>query len=303
MHADPDRPAFDVFSLGELLRDRRRRAGLTVEKLAQRVGCSKGYLSAIETGRHDRPSDELLTRLEAELGFQPGELVVLLRMRNTHPSVRRELSHLRARHEDAQRLAQLLHQLSGSPDRRRGEITLDEAHASGELRKLIDRLAPDGSETPDTRADAASDARSDAQLVPLPREVPLINSVAAGYPADFTDLGYPARAADEYVRCPDIADPDAFAARVVGDSMTPEYREGDVVVFSPAKTIKAGADCFARLEPDHETTFKRIFFETSPAGEELIRLQPLNPSYPPNIVPREQVAGLYAAVTVMRRIG
>ena len=295
MHAQPDRSAADSLPLGELLRERRRRVGLTVESLAHRVGCSKGYLSAIETGRHDRPSDELLTKLEAELGFLPGELVVLLRMRNTHPSVRRELSHLRARHEDAQRLAHLLDQFSGSPKQGGFEATLDEAHASGELRKLIERLAPE-SGTP-------SQASGDAQLIALPREVPLINSVAAGYPADFTDLGYPARAADEYVRCPDIADPDAFAARVVGDSMTPEYHEGDVVVFSPSRAIKGGADCFARLEPDHETTFKRVFFETSAGGDELIRLQPLNPAYPPNVIPREQVAGLYAAVTVMRRIG
>jgi len=38
-------------------------------------------------------------------------------------------------------------------------------------------------------------------------------------------------------------------------------------------------------------------------GRELIRLQPLNSAYPPRTVGREQVAGLYAAVSVMRKIG
>jgi len=84
--------------------------------------------------------------------------------------------------------------------------------------------------------------------------------------------------------------------------MLPDYREGDVVVFSPTRDVRSGNDCFARLEPDHETTFKRVFFEGE-AGEELIRLQPLNSAYPPRVLPRERVAGLYAAVTVMRRIG
>ncbi len=37
-------------------------------------------------------------------------------------------------------------------------------------------------------------------------------------------------------------------------------------------------------------------------GRELIRLQPLNMAYPPRVVAREQVAGLYAAVSVMRMV-
>ena len=64
--------------------------------------------------------------------------------------------------------------------------------------------------------------------------VPVINRVSAGYPRDFTDLGYPPRVADDYVSCPDVSDRDAFAARVHGDSMVPKYREGDIVIFSPA---------------------------------------------------------------------
>ncbi|MBC7771596.1 MAG: S24 family peptidase [Pyrinomonadaceae bacterium] len=138
----------------------------------------------------------------------------------------------------------------------------------------------------------------------LPLEIPLINSVAAGYPKEFSDMGYPTRVADEYVRAPDIHDSDAFAARVVGDSMSPEYREGDIVIFSPARPVKAGMDCFVRLERDQETTFKRVYFEPGEGGEAngKIRLQPLNPAYAPQVMARELVAGLYAAVSVMRML-
>jgi phage repressor protein C with HTH and peptisase S24 domain len=131
--------------------------------------------------------------------------------------------------------------------------------------------------------------------------VPIINKVAAGYPTEFTDLGYPARVADEYISTPDLYDAQAFAARVVGDSMAPDYREGDVVVFSPERDTPDGADCFVRLDRDNETTFKRVYFER--VGElERIRLQPINLAYPARTVNREDVAGLYAAAYVVRAV-
>jgi SOS-response transcriptional repressor LexA len=221
--------------------------------------------------------------------------------------VREEVARLEADQRAARRLAELLRrklpQDEHDPKTGRGTL-LDEAYRSGELRELVEQLADGGSTGLANSANPSADAEGDRmQPIPLSFEVPLINKVAAGYPREFTDLDYPARVADEYVRCPDLEDPDAFAARVVGDSMQPTYTEGDIVIFSPAKVVKSGTDCFARLAPDHETTFKRVYFEKGPDGEEMIRLQPLNAAYPPRVVEREIVAGLYAAVSVMRRIG
>ena len=135
--------------------------------------------------------------------------------------------------------------------------------------------------------------------------VPLINKVAAGYPTGFTDLGYPARVGDDVVVVPGYTglhggnDPDAFAATVCGGSMLPDYHEGDIVVFSPLADVTDGSDCFARLEPDHESTFKRVFFEDD---QDRIRLQPLNKDYTPRTIAREQVAGLFRAVWRMSRL-
>ncbi|MFK7788291.1 MAG: LexA family transcriptional regulator [Phycisphaeraceae bacterium] len=135
--------------------------------------------------------------------------------------------------------------------------------------------------------------------------VPLINKVAAGYPAGFTDMDYPAHASDDAVIVPGYTglhggnDPDAFAATVCGDSMRPEYQAGDIVVFSPLADVIDGSDCFARLEPDHESTFKRVFFEDEGTR---IRLEPLNPDYPVRTVDREAVAGLFRAVWRMSRL-
>jgi phage repressor protein C with HTH and peptisase S24 domain len=132
--------------------------------------------------------------------------------------------------------------------------------------------------------------------------VPVINRVAGGYPKDFTDLTFPARVAQQYVGCPDIADKEAFAARVFGDSMTPKYFPGDIVVFSPALPARNGDDCFVRFG-DGQTTFKRAFFETDgKARRPVIRLQPRNEQYPPTIIPSNQVSGLYRAVYRFQRV-
>lgn len=263
-------------TLGQTIRARRREVRLTLEQLADAVGCAKGYLSQIENDRRDNPpSRDLLGRLEGALRLEPGSLVRLGQWQITPPEIRRQVARMRENNRLAEQLAEQA--------RRRG---LDDLHRSGELRRLIDRFAPG----------------VDLEPQPLPAQVPIINKVSAGYPTEFTDLGYPARVADEYVSTPDLFDPQAFAARVVGDSMAPDYREGEIVVFSPQRDTPAGSDCFVRLERDHESTFKRVYFDRDEDGRELIRLQPLNNAYPPRTVPREDVAGMYAAAYVLRSV-
>ena len=44
--------------------------------------------------------------------------------------------------------------------------------------------------------------------------------------------------------------------------------------------VKNGDDCFVRFSMPHETTFKRVFFEK----DDMIRLQPRNQKYPPQVV-------------------
>jgi SOS-response transcriptional repressor LexA/DNA-binding XRE family transcriptional regulator len=298
---DPDTlPTHDPTRLGPLLKRARESAGLTLSQVAERVGCAKSYLSALENERRTTPSDDVLTRLEGALALPEDSLVSVGRwqrsLRVGGESVQRDVEELQSQRRAGQRLASLLAVRKRHAERT-GRSPLDEAYLSGELTRLVAQLAPEHAEH-----DEASRRPARPREAGVPMEVPLINKVAAGYPSEFTDLAYPARVADEYVRCPDLTDPDAFAARVVGDSMEPDYREGDVVVFSPARALASGLDCFARIEPDHTTTFKRVYFESSPEGEQSIRLQPLNAKYPPAIVPRERIAGLYAAVTVIRKI-
>jgi repressor LexA len=286
-----------VSALVSLIAARRRGRRWTLQRLAEEAGCARSYLWMIERGQRGTPGDALLMRIEKALDFEPGELVSAARWESM-PREARERVQTGGRPGRESAVRQLAEILGSSGIRKDGKVSgsLDRAHRSGELSRLVEEITPDeGSREWKVESGEKKPAR--------PVDVPLMNSVAAGYPREFTDLGYPARVADEYVRVPGLTDPDAFACRVVGDSMLPEYREGDIVVFSPAKKIESGRDCLARLEPDHETTFKRVYLEKDGRGRELIRLQPLNPAYAPRTVDREQVAGLFAAVSVTREVG
>jgi phage repressor protein C with HTH and peptisase S24 domain len=257
------------------------------------VGTTKSYLSMIENHRvSGPPSRQLLERVEQALGFVAGELVRAADWQNTPAGVREEVRRLQEQALHGAALARWLRDRAG--DRPEGGKDLDELFRSGELGRRV-------SEVLTGEAAQGGEAAQAAGLAPrraVAYRVPLVNKVAAGYPRDFTDLDYPARVADSYIPAPDVEDPLAFAATVVGDSMLPEYRQGDIIIFSPAAPVADGADCFVRLEPDHQTTFKRVFFEEG--GQ--VRLQPLNPRFPASTLPRDGIAGLYRAVARYQRL-
>jgi SOS-response transcriptional repressor LexA len=100
---------------------------------------------------------------------------------------------------------------------------------------------------------------------------------------------------------PDLKDKEAFAARIGDDGMTPEFRPGDVVIFSPAAPARDGDDCFVRLA-DGRAMFQRVFFESNDHGEQMVRLQPRNGRRRAMIVPADQIAAAYKAVFKYQRI-
>lgn len=275
-------------ALGPKLRRQRRRLGLTLDELAGRTGISKPYLSLIETGRvPNPPSDEKLRKLEHSLGFKHGELVTQAHLHRTPRDVRAVLSKLLQNDRGSGFGVRLLGEetavLTRDPKpETRNPIDLDDAYLSGVLHDLVEKTA--GNVEPITT-----------------NAVPVINRVSAGYPRDFTDLNYPKGVADEYISCPEVADKDAFAARVHGDSMVPKYREGDIVIFSPGAPAKSGDDCFVRFE-DGQTTFKRVFFESDESGQAVLRLQPRNEKYRSQTIPSERVSGLYKAMFRYQRV-
>ncbi|MBO6635134.1 helix-turn-helix transcriptional regulator [Parvibaculum sp.] len=70
--------------------------------------------------------------------------------------------------------------------------------------------------------------------------VPLIGLAQAGSGGYFDDAGFPVGGGWEETAFPDIKDEHAYALEVTGDSMEPFYREGDIIVVSPAAEVRRG---------------------------------------------------------------
>lgn len=257
---------------GERVRQLRRARQMTLEDLAAASRISKAYLSQIENGHVDPPRDEKIRRLEQAFGERPGALVLLANLARTPEEVRARLRHLQSAFTRTEETLQaLLERLPAGHDGAAGE------HGPAAPARRSRQPAP--------------------EQHPIRGRVPIINRVAAGYPAEFTDMDYPAGVADDYIGAPPgLDDPSAFAVRVAGDSMEPRYREGDIVLFSPAAPVASGDDCYVRFAPECTTaqgaTFKRVYFDSDTQA----RLQPLNDRYPPLVAPLEGVAGIYKAV-------
>jgi phage repressor protein C with HTH and peptisase S24 domain len=257
-------------SLGQIIRKKREQLKLTLDEVSNRIGFSKPYLSTIETGKvKNPPSDELLTKLEKILEFESGLLLHIAHIEGLPADVRLEYESTEAENKKWRQIA----------------------------KNLIDTKA-DSSRLTELLAESDLNVEQEKMQLAAGRLVPVINKVSAGYPTDFNDLDYPVGIADDYIRCPDLHDPNSFAVRVVGDSMEPKFREGDIVIFSPAAEVHNGDDCFVRFTMPHETTFKRAFFES----DNKVRLQPRNEKYSPTIVDGKRINGLYRAVVKYERL-
>jgi DNA polymerase V len=71
---------------------------------------------------------------------------------------------------------------------------------------------------------------------------------------------------------------EAFALMVLGDSMEPEFKEGEVIVVEPEGVAEDGSYVIAYVDNDW------IFRQLARDGEGW-RLQPLNPAYPSQTLP------------------
>lgn len=252
-------------SLGQIIRNKREELKLTLDEVSRKVGFSKPYLSTIETGKvKNPPGDELLVRLEQVLQFESGLLLHMAHIERMPSDIRGSYE---AREAENLKLREYVKKHMGK------------GKGKGSLNALL--------------AKTSLNVEDGKSALAAGRLVPIINRVTAGYPTDFNDLEYPVGVAEDYVRCPDLHDPNAFAVRVIGDSMEPRFHEGDIVVFSPAAEVHNGDDCFIRFTQPHETTFKRVFFE----ADKKIRLQPRNDQYSPTIIDGKRVDGIYRAVS------
>ncbi len=115
---------------------------------------------------------------------------------------------------------------------------------------------------------------SKATSVRPPRRIPLLGMAQAGGDGYFDDAGFPVGGSWDEVGLPEIADLHAYALEIAGDSMEPVFRDGDMVVISPAAPIRRGDRVVARTVAG-EVMAKQLARRSA----KRIELKSLNPAH------------------------
>lgn len=123
------------------------------------------------------------------------------------------------------------------------------------------------------------------------QRIPLIGLAQAGAGGFFDDAGFPAGAGWDEIAFPAVSDENAYALEVSGDSMAPLYRDGDVVIVSPASSVRRGDRVVVKTK-EGEVLAKELKRRTA----RTIELRSLNPDHPDRVFPIEDVAWIARVV-------
>ena len=124
-----------------------------------------------------------------------------------------------------------------------------------------------------------------------PRRVPLIGLAQAGGEGYFDDGGYPVGGSWDEVSLPEIGDPNAYALEISGDSMEPVFRDGDMVIVSPAAPIRRGDRVVLRTSRG-EVMAKQLTRRSA----RRVEVKSLNPEHPDYSFDLNEVAWMHRVV-------
>lgn len=106
------------------------------------------------------------------------------------------------------------------------------------------------------------------------QSVPLLGFAQAGAGGYFDEDGFPTGKGWDEVALPSVNDEHAYALEISGDSMRPAYRDGDVIVVSPATPIRRGDRVVVKTRGG-EVMVK----ELKRRAAKTLELQSLNPNH------------------------
>ncbi len=158
------------------------------------------------------------------------------------------------------------------------------------------RITPDGrARWPSTESVAKSLAATGATLDqfvalisesahPSAEAVPLIGFAEAGVGGYFDDGGFPDGKGWDEIPFPAVDDEHVYALEISGESMHPTYRDGTVIIVSPAAPIRRGDRVVVKTR-DGEVLAKELKRKTTKSLE----LKSLNPEHPDRTLASEEV--------------
>jgi phage repressor protein C with HTH and peptisase S24 domain len=116
------------------------------------------------------------------------------------------------------------------------------------------------------------------------RGVPLLGFAEAGAGGYFDDGGFPAGSGWDEIAFPAVDDTHAYALEVSGQSMEPAYRDGDIILVSPAAPIRRGDRVVVKTR-DGEVMAKELKRSTAKS----IELKSLIAQHPDRTIANEDV--------------
>ena len=125
----------------------------------------------------------------------------------------------------------------------------------------------------------------------LANRIPLLGLAQAGGNGFFDDGGFPVGGSWDEVSVPEIGDPNAYALEISGESMEPVFRQGNMVVVSPAAPIRRGDRVVAKTLAG-EVLAKELTRKTA----KRIELKSLNPAHPDRSFEVTEVAWLHRII-------
>ncbi len=123
------------------------------------------------------------------------------------------------------------------------------------------------------------------------RRIPLIGMAQAGSDGFFDDGGYPVGGGWDEVSIPEVGDPHAYALEISGESMEPVFRDGDMVVVSPAAPTRRGDRVVVRTAKG-EAMAKQLARRSA----RRIDLKSLNPEHPDYQFDLSEVAWMHRII-------
>jgi len=127
--------------------------------------------------------------------------------------------------------------------------------------------------------------------VGIGRRIPLIGLAQAGGDGYFDDGGYPVGGGWDEISVPEVGDPNAYALEIHGQSMEPVFRDGDLVIVSPAAPVRRGDRVVVRTQKG-EVMAKELKRQSA----RRIELRSLNPLHPDFAFDLAEIAWMHRVV-------
>lgn len=267
--------------------------------MGDKLGVSDNYVGQLEGGRTPGPTlEKLFGKIEAEELQQRGEVP---------ESPREAVQHtMRKAGLDYRDLARLTRYSAAALER---AVTGETRASEPMLRAIAKALHIDaeqlmqGSDEAVVREGVRGTFGAKPDVVPPPGQrakyIPLISMAQAGTMGAyaFTDGGFTYEGTLAF----DPKDPKAYGVIIKGDSMSPQFSDGDTAIVYPSFPPQIGKPVICRLNDDEGGSVMFKLYSTKDDGQRVI-LASYNPRFEPVDYDRSKFAWIHPVAFVMKAI-